>query len=103
MPKIQMMSIMAIAVLFGAGPALAKDDGGFGSARFTAQAPAALGGAPVMDAMANIQMEVSPADIEPAAGEEDIRPDVEQLDGSVQLNSEHPDDTHVIQNDMIVR
>lgn len=57
--------ILAVALLMTAPPAFAADDGGFGSIQFPARAPAALG-----DYVAG-DLGVSPADIEPAAGEEE--------------------------------
>lgn len=63
-----------IAVLGFAAPAVAADDGGFGSAKFPVAAPAALG-----DYVAG-DISASPADIEPAAGdEEDVTPAEEKL------------------------
>lgn len=63
-----------LAVLAFAAPAFAADDGGFGSAKFPVAAPAALG-----DYVAG-DLSASPADIEPAAGdEEDVTPTEEKL------------------------
>ena len=97
---------MILAVIFGAGQVMAKDDGGFGSARFSSQAPVALGG--TVDSspsdMIAVVPEMSPADIEPAAGEVDITPAEEVLEnGQVIENSEHEAETLIIQKDLSVR
>ena len=94
--------IMMLTVLLGAGHAVAKDDGGFGSSRFSAQVPLALGTEVPADALAAAPSSVSPADIEPAAGEEDITPAEEPIDGSV-IQNEHQAETIIIQKDMSVR
>lgn len=81
---------LLIALSCLSAPALAKDvkdDGGFGDTSFPAQAPAALG-----DYVASGFDDVtSPANIEPAAGdEEDIQPSTEELDKAAKESSETP-------------
>lgn len=68
--------VLLALIVFGISlPALARDDGGFGSARFSGKAPAALGEeAPASSSSALAQEETVPFDpnqIEPAAGEEE--------------------------------
>ncbi|MBP9050077.1 MAG: hypothetical protein KBC88_06740 [Alphaproteobacteria bacterium] len=68
--------VLLALIVFGISlPALARDDGGFGSARFSGKAPAALGGeSPASSSPALAQEETVPFDpnqIEPAAGEEE--------------------------------
>ncbi len=79
-------------------PAMAKDDGGFGSARFTAQAPSALGGsqADKNNVLAQ-QQKMNPADIEPAAG-------VEENEGTPFIEkSNHQIEPYTINKDLEVR
>lgn len=68
--------VLLALIVFGISlPALARDDGGFGSARFSGKAPAALGEeAPASSSSDLAQEETVPFDpnqIEPAAGEEE--------------------------------
>lgn len=95
-----MISAMALLGLLSTGPVMARDDGGFGSARFSAQAPAALGGqaesgAGNVIAVAPVSaVGTTPADIEPAAGEEDITPEEEILtNDKVMQHSEDSSDS----------
>ena len=92
-----------LGVLLSAGPAMAKDDGGFGSHRFSAQTPAALGGEAPADMIAVSPSAIPPSDIEPAAGEEDITPAEEPINGDVLHNSEHEIETIIIQKDLNIR
>jgi hypothetical protein len=83
-----MIRFLLAAVILVSSPAFAKDDGGFGSERFTARAPEALtDDKPVQNA----------ADIEPAAGDEIDRkaPVVEE--------SSHKTDPYIIKKDLEVR
>lgn len=59
-----MKLMMILAALLFSVPAIAADDGGFGSAKFPVAAPAALG-----DYVAG-DLSVDPSAIEPAAGDE---------------------------------
>lgn len=71
------------ATAFFAAPAMAgnvHDDGGFGSTRFSAQTPVALGGQAQNNNVVAVVPPTSPADIEPAAGEEDITPEADTLE-----------------------
>ncbi len=68
--------VLLALIVFGISlPALARDDGGFGSARFSGKAPAALGGeTPDSPSPALAQEETVPFDpnqVEPASGEEE--------------------------------
>lgn len=101
---------ISLAVLFCAGQAMAqdgvKDDGGFGSSRFSAQAPVALGGSSAigMTHVIAVVPNATPADIEPASGEEDITPEEDTLEnGKVILNTDHQAEPIVIQKDLSVR
>ncbi|HAJ90923.1 MAG TPA: hypothetical protein DCM27_07950 [Rhodospirillaceae bacterium] len=100
-----MVSGVALFGFLSAGPVMARDDGGFGPARFSAQAPAALGGqagsgqagsgAGNVIAVAPVSVVgTTPADIEPAAGEEDITPEEEILtNDKVMQHSEDSSDS----------
>lgn len=100
----RMILIAILAVFLNIDQSMAKDDGGFGSSRFSAQAPVALGGAVAPSNQIAVVPPTSPADIEPAAGEEDITPEEETLDnGQVIQNSEPQADTTIIQKDLNVR
>lgn len=79
--------IMVLSLLCGAGQGMAKDvnssikdDGGFGATRFSSQVPAALGGDVAPSNNVAVVPSATPANIEPAAGEEDITPEEETLD-----------------------
>jgi uncharacterized protein YdeI (BOF family) len=63
------LTLTALAALLIAPTAFAADDGGFGSQRFSNQAPLALSDEPGSSAFANTN--TNPAEIEPAAGVED--------------------------------
>lgn len=87
-------------LILAASPVMAKDDGGFGSARFTAQAPAALGGAVQTNQLASTQeiiLNQSPADIETAAGDES---DGQSLEVKKSLHKTEP---YIIKKDLEVR
>ena len=102
----RILFIMILAVVLSVGQVMAKDDGGFGSSRFSEQAPAALGGdsAPMTNNVIAVVPPTSPADIEPASGEEDITPEEETLDnGQVIQNSEHQAEPMIIKKDLSVR
>lgn len=94
---------LSIIVISGADSAIAKDDGGFGATRFSAQAPKALGGSEVMSA----EIMTPPSDIEPASGEEDITPESEPIgnaqDDSHLQHSDTPTETYTIKKDLSVR
>jgi hypothetical protein len=105
----RLLSIMTLMVVLGMSPAIAadmtaaKDDGGFGSARFSAKAPSALGG----DAMPSVAI-VPPENVEPASGEEDITPEEESLDNvqkpqNVEQHSDGQSETYTIHKDLNVR
>lgn len=98
--------VMILTLFLSATQVMAKDDGGFGSARFSQQAPAALGGDATVGTTKVIAVAptINPADIEPAAGEEDITPEEETLvNGQVIQNSEHQSETLIIKKDLSVR
>lgn len=83
------------------GPVMAKDDGGFGSQRFTSQAPAALGGPQTVKNNAFAQ-KIDPSavtDIEPAAGE-DASPEDKNL--SVEKSKYQPE-PYIIKKDLEIR
>lgn len=67
--------LLSLIVLGMASPVLARDDGGFGSARFSGKAPAALGeesSAPSSPALAQEEtVPFDPNQFEPAAGDEE--------------------------------
>lgn len=98
----RILSLMMLAVMIAA-PAMAKDDGGFGSSRFSAQTPVALSGEVPTGALASAPAVPSPADIEPAAGEEDVTPEEEVIDNQSLQNSEHQTETIIIKKDLSVR
>jgi hypothetical protein len=81
-------------------PVIAKDDGGFGTARFTSEAPAALGGESInnnqLATQQQIILEQNLADIETAAGEED------KPVSSVE-KSNHKVEPYIIKKDLEVR
>jgi hypothetical protein len=102
--KMRIILMTILAVFLNIGQSMAKDDGGFGSSRFSSQAPVALGGAVAPSNQIAVVPPTSPADIEPAAGEEDITPEEETLDkGQVIQNSEPQSETTIIQKDLSVR
>jgi hypothetical protein len=91
--------LFALFVLV-ASPVMAKDDGGFGSARFTAQAPAALSGVVETNQLASTQdiiLNQNPAGIEPAAGDES---DSQSLEIE---KSNHKTEPYIIKKDLEVR
>lgn len=74
--------IVLLGLTFIGAPAFAKDDGGFGSG-FRGKAPSALGDYTSPDSGALASDASTPANIEPAAGEEeDIQSPEEVLDAS---------------------
>lgn len=83
--------------------AVAADDGGFGSSRFSATPPAALGGPAAVKIIG--EEPETPAGIEPAAGdEEDITAPEEPLNEDQNLlNSNHTAEPYIIQKDMMTR
>lgn len=97
---------MILTVFVCAGQANAKDDGGFGSTRFSSEVPVALnGGANVAPSnQLAVVPPFNPADIEPAAGEADITPEADIIEnGQVIQNSEHQAEPFIIQKDLSVR
>jgi hypothetical protein len=87
--------LLALVILVS-GPAFAKDDGGFGSERFTARAPAALtDDKSVQDNFAVIDQNA--ADIEPAAG------DTPDKNIPAVQESSHKTDPYIIKKDLEVR
>lgn len=82
-------------LILASSPVIAKDDGGFGSVRFTAQAPEALSDQSVEDK--SIALDETPANIEPAAGDnkDANQPTTEQ--------SNHQAEPYTIQKDLEIR
>lgn len=79
---------LMFVLAFSASPAFARDDGGFSSTPFPPSAPAALG-----DYVAG-DISESPANIEPAAGdEEDVAPTEEKLDAESTAATDTPVET----------
>ncbi len=103
----RMMLTVVLAILLSAGQLMAKDDGGFGSSRFSKQTPLALGENNTEFGTTNViavNPPSTPADIEPASGEEDITPEQETLvNGQVIQNSEQEDEPFIIKKDLSVR
>lgn len=89
--------LFALLILV-ASPVMAKDDGGFGAARFSSQAPAALGES--TNQLASTQetiLKQNPADIEPAGGDE-------SEDQSLEIEkSNHKTEPYIIKKDLEVR
>lgn len=91
--------LFALLILV-ASPVMAKDDGGFGTARFSFQAPAALGGSVQPNQLASTQetiLKQNPADIAPAGGDE-------SEDQSLEIEkSNHKAEPYIIKKDLEVR
>jgi hypothetical protein len=87
-------------LILGASPVMAKDDGGFGAARFSSQAPAALGESSQLNQLTSTQetiLKQNPADIEPAGGDES---EVQSLEID---KSNHKTEPYIIKKDLEIR
>ena len=96
-----MTRFLFACLILVSSPVMAKDDGGFGSARFTSQAPASLGEIVTNQLAVSDQKNIlpqNPADIEPAAGV-----DGENLEPADIEHSNHQTEPYVIQKDLEVR
>lgn len=90
-----MIRFLFACLMLVSSPVIAKDDGGFGSARFTAEAPVALGGQAPENQF--VVLEQNPADIEPAAGDE------EKTKQPITKQSNHQVEPYTIQKDLEIR